>query len=461
MDKVRARKMAADLRGKAVSGWVVGDYLGNGYSAVVLSADRAGQKGALKIIDPEMVERWGPDHQRVRILREKQLVEHRHPNLVEIFDGGECASTGHLFITMELLAPNTLTKRLRRVPRERIGSLIGQLAEAARFLDGLSIAHRDIKPDNTVLTDNYESIKLLDLGVIRPHVVADDASAGTGDRFVGTARYSPPEYLYSEVEDSSEGWRAVTFYQLGATLHDMLMRRRMFADVGEPPAKLYDAIKHTVPPIDAPDVDPWLVDLAKRCLHKDWKVRIQLVDWEDFERPRYTDEGAESIKERLKQRQSLIPPKDGLSAIRAESKPSRQALLRLGDTVTPWVREACHDSGIFPPTEVRCDITNVGCLVLVCADPSPSHELAAALEVRFDATPLDPLISQVRITGAAALGIQTAGSEAVELFVGELGDAKCRERVEAYLYASLEAALGAGVPQTGGVSLRPAVGRNK
>jgi hypothetical protein len=38
MDKVRARRIAAELQGTSVGGWTIGDYLGNGASAVVLTA---------------------------------------------------------------------------------------------------------------------------------------------------------------------------------------------------------------------------------------------------------------------------------------------------------------------------------------------------------------------------------------------------------------------------------------
>jgi hypothetical protein len=47
MDKVRAKRMAAELKGELVGGWLVGDYLGNGASAVVLSAQREDQWAAL------------------------------------------------------------------------------------------------------------------------------------------------------------------------------------------------------------------------------------------------------------------------------------------------------------------------------------------------------------------------------------------------------------------------------
>ena len=101
MDIVRAKRIAAELRGRFVGGWQVGDYAGNGASAVVLKAERGGQLAALKLIDPEMVERFGLDQQRARVERERELVGHAEPHLVKIFDGEYCGETGYLFVAME------------------------------------------------------------------------------------------------------------------------------------------------------------------------------------------------------------------------------------------------------------------------------------------------------------------------------------------------------------------------
>jgi serine/threonine protein kinase len=143
-------------------------------------------------------------------------------------DGGKCEETDYLFVAMELLDPRTLGRVCKQLAAGQVAPLIAQLAGAARFLEERGIAHRDIKPDNTVVTADYTCVKLLDLGVIHPPADPTEKRAGTGDRFLGTARYSPPEFLYREEEDTVEGWRAITFYQLGATLYDLLMRRQIF-----------------------------------------------------------------------------------------------------------------------------------------------------------------------------------------------------------------------------------------
>ena len=271
----------------------------------MLSAGRGDKRAALKVIDPEMIERYGADRQLARIVREKRLEGHTHPHLVQIFDGGQCAETGHLYVAMELLEPTTLKDVRDRLPPSRIAELIGQLASAAEFLEQNGLVHRDIKPEKPrTCPSDYSNVKLLDLGVIHPPRDAGDPSAGTGNHFVGTARYSPPEFLHREEADSPEGWRAITFYQLGATLFDLITRAPIFEQFREPPARLYEAIRDHVPVIvpASDEIAPWLINLARRCLTKDWKIRAEIVTWKQFEGPPALAESPVEIRKRISAR---------------------------------------------------------------------------------------------------------------------------------------------------------------
>jgi len=73
----------------------------------------------------------------------------------------------------------------------------------------------------------------------------------------------------------------VTFYQLGAVLHDLIMRRPLF-HAEKPYAKLVNAVQHVVPRILADNVQTELVLLARKCLIKDWRKRLECVSWTDF-----------------------------------------------------------------------------------------------------------------------------------------------------------------------------------
>ena len=115
--------------------------------------------------------------------------------------------------------------------------LIAQVASAAQFLEDNGLAHRDIKPENIGVSDDFSHATLLDLGVLRPVGLSNITDEGEQKAFVATLRYSPPELLYREEEDNVEGWRVITFYQLGAVLHDMIMRYPIFREYGDPYAR--------------------------------------------------------------------------------------------------------------------------------------------------------------------------------------------------------------------------------
>lgn len=442
MDKVRAKRIAAELKGKSVGGWTVGEYIDNGASAVVVSAEHNSQIAALKLIDPELVERYGAEQQLERIHRERELAGHVEPHLIQIFDGGRCGNTDYLFIAMELLVQPKLTAVVANFPRERIGPIIQQIAQAASFLESRGLAHRDIKPENISITRDCENAILLDLGVLRPVTRQNAKDAGSGDEFLGTTRYSPPEYVMREEDDSTEGWRAVTFYQLGAVLHDLIMRRQMFDGIGSPPARLIEAVRNLRPTIDAPDVPPHLITLARSCLQKDWNLRLQLVRWEHFENRQ--PPGTGGAKERIRQRLALA---DSASTPVTIPTPSRRRLLEdIGGSVASAVREICLQSGTFPPIEVR----NMGGdheehYVIVRTGPSDHYLLKATLVIRFGCRLLDSEGLFVSLRAAAALGsIQDKGDVPAsvwrEVYSGDSSAATLRERLDDILHLALDAA---------------------
>ena len=262
MDYHKAKQMAEELKGKIIGGWRVVRYKGSGKSATVFEATRGRKKGALKVFDPELVSKFGVKKQMERIFREVDLIGKHHPNLIDIYDGGQCPETGHIYIVMKLLQAPNLAESLALVPRQKIWSFVAGVASAAQFLETLEIAHRDIKPENIAVTETFKPI-LLDLGVIRPIGLSRAPDYEHAKYFLGTLQYSSPEYLFRKEEDTVEGWRALTFYQIGAVLHDLIMRKPLFEEYKEPFSQLVMAVKETLPTIEASDVDSDLCSLAK------------------------------------------------------------------------------------------------------------------------------------------------------------------------------------------------------
>jgi serine/threonine protein kinase len=284
MDKHSAIKMATKLKGQILGGWTVGGYFKHGKSAVICLASKGEQRAALKVFDPEIVDHYGRDTQRKRIKREKTLIGKSHPNLVSVYDGGEQGK--FLFVVMEYFDGKNLAEALLDIPASEVRSLISQIASAAKFLEEVSFAHRDIKPENIGISPDMRSAKLLDFGVLRPLDFSNITDKGDQLYFIGTLQYSPPELLFREEENSVEAWRAITFYQLGAVLHDLLMQKPLFKEFKNPYARLVRAVEREIPLVDNTKADPDLRLLAQNCLAKDPNHRRNTVKWEDFNRPK-------------------------------------------------------------------------------------------------------------------------------------------------------------------------------
>ena len=279
MDKAQAKLFAENLTGKTIGGWTVGEPLGHGKSAVVMRATKGAEVGALKAFHPELVERYGEATQLERINRERSLIGLEHSNLVKILDGGKCAGTGTLFVVMEIVAYPNLQEVLPQIPVGNVRSIIQQLAAAAYFLEQHGIVHRDIKPENVAISTDFSHVKLLDLGVLLPIGISGltDVDHRT---FIGTLQYSSPEFLERKEKQTMEGWRAVTFYQLGAVLHDLLMRYPIFAKELDPFSVLVRAVFETKPEVYGDDVK--LVRICNHALIKNPSTRLQLLTWSDF-----------------------------------------------------------------------------------------------------------------------------------------------------------------------------------
>ncbi|QYG02510.1 protein kinase [Massilia sp. NP310] len=275
--------------------------LGSGGSAAVFKWRRGDAVLALKVYDPTFFDEEDGPAERQRIELQAALIGHECPQLVGIesveFAFGTC------FMCMQFVPGKELSKCLAEVPRDKIWSLIGQLSDALIFLDKRNLVHRDIKPHNIMVSEDFSTLTLIDLGVVRETNTAGDyAGTDHGRRrpFIATAQYSSPEYLFRLVEPSPDFWRGLTFYQVGGVLHDLIMRRALFQDEVSSANRyiVAMAVLRKTPALNPDDiVETSLRALAARCLTKDLSQRLKLVTWADF-RPNSTS-AADRLQQRL------------------------------------------------------------------------------------------------------------------------------------------------------------------
>jgi serine/threonine protein kinase len=173
----------------------LGDRLGHGGMATVyLARDlKLDREVAIKLLADNFT---GDDEVRKRFSREARLAARLdHPNVVQVFDVGEDGDRP--FIVMEHVRGGTLEDRLNRrrrsVDRDEGLRLLGQLCEGLGHAHARKLVHRDIKPQNLLLRESDECLKITDFGIAR---AAEETTRLTRPgKVLGTDRYMAPEQL--------------------------------------------------------------------------------------------------------------------------------------------------------------------------------------------------------------------------------------------------------------------------
>ena len=177
---------------------------------------------------PEFVERFEREARSVASLN--------HPHIVRVFDSGKDAD-GSPYIAMEFASGGTLKDRIRAggpLPPREAARLALQVADALGAAHAAGIVHRDVKPENVLLTEGGD-VKVADFGIAR----ATEATAMTQTSMIlGTAPYLSPEQATGE----SVG-PASDLYSLGVVLYESALRHRR----DEPHRHSHEAPERTGP----------------------------------------------------------------------------------------------------------------------------------------------------------------------------------------------------------------------
>lgn len=294
-------KSIADDIVAANQGWAMIRYIDTGASGAVFEIDHPEHgRTALKVYDPKFFEGEDALIEVQRVELQEDLKDHGNKYLIEIFEAGAFKPAATYFLLMALCPWETLEKSVAHLPDAQVQELLRQLVVAVSFLDSRQLVHRDIKPANIAIAPDFSELKLLDLGVLRK--VGPKEGAGTDinekKRFVATAQYSPPEYVAREEASGEEGFEALNIYQIGAVLHDMIMKRPLFAEEAETLNRfiLYRAITSKRPLIFNPNLPARLISLCRAALEKDARKRLAGVKLSDLAQP---IDSAEAVRRRL------------------------------------------------------------------------------------------------------------------------------------------------------------------
>lgn len=163
---------------------------------------------------------------QARFLREaKVAVRLRHPNLAQIYDF-TVDDQGYAFLVMEYIDGLNLQDMVRVLRTPSIGLVVEiarQTASALGYLHRKGIVHRDVSPDNLLVTrddDRSLHVKLIDLGIAKTRAGAGDENLTSAGTFVGKVRYSSPEHF--RTQDGAEVDQRSDLYSFGVVLYEGL-----------------------------------------------------------------------------------------------------------------------------------------------------------------------------------------------------------------------------------------------
>lgn len=257
-----ARDMLA-IVGEALRGrYTLDREIGHGGTArVFLARDPAGTAVALKVLHPELLVDVAAD----RFLREVKIAgELDHPQIARLLDSGEAGWV--VYYTMEYIEGPTLRGYLDVHGRLSVAETIRiarDLLGALEHAHSRGIAHRDVKPDNVIVSSR--GAVLLDLGIARAIGTAGNDRVTSAGMAVGTGGYMSPEQIrgITELDPRSD------LYSLACVLTECLTGAPPYTAPNPMGVPLLH-LREPVPDLGArrPDAPPALTGAIMRGLAK-------------------------------------------------------------------------------------------------------------------------------------------------------------------------------------------------
>jgi len=223
---------------------------------------------ALKVLPQRLADTPGL---RQRLEREAKVISSlNHPQICTLYDIGRQGEIDYL--VMEFLEGDTLRRAIEAgpLPSSKATEIAIQVAAGLAAAHAAGLVHRDLKPDNIMITRSGQ-VKILDFGLAKQgrttpgSTTTDLTDEGT---VLGTAGYMSPEQVRAEVVDQRSD-----LFSFGVVLYEMLCGRRAFSGISS--VEVMNAILNDEPAELPALVPSALARIVLRCLEKERERRFQ------------------------------------------------------------------------------------------------------------------------------------------------------------------------------------------
>ena len=247
------------------------DRIAEGGMGVIYRArdTRLDREVALKFLSPSL---RASEQELERFLQEARAISRlNHPNIAPIFAVEE--DRGERFLAFEYLAGGSLADYIAaapgQIPIDRLLTWANRLARALAHAHRHGIVHRDVKPQNVLLTTD-QVVKLTDFGLAEFSEKQHGREGQTG----GTAAYMSPEQAQEMETDHRSD-----MYSFGVLLYELASGAVPFADPRFE-VVLYDVINTEPPSLreKRPDLPHGFVAIVEKLLHKDPSARYEHME---------------------------------------------------------------------------------------------------------------------------------------------------------------------------------------
>jgi tRNA A-37 threonylcarbamoyl transferase component Bud32/tetratricopeptide (TPR) repeat protein len=259
--------------GKEIGGCEILEKLGEGGMGAVYKARHItlNKVVAVKVMSSALM---GEVH-RKRFLREaRAAAQLEHQNIVQVHDTG--VAEGYNYIVMQFIDGQSIQKKINsngKFDQKQALGVIRDAADALGFAHKRHMIHRDIKPDNIMLTkDNI--VKVADFGLVKSTDIEKDLTGMSQSMLMGTPHYMSPEQFEGKIIDNR-----TDIYSLGVTLYYMLTGQRPYD--GTTPYQIMQGHlqQEFVDPSNlSEDIYPAVSQLVRKMMARDRERRYQTCE---------------------------------------------------------------------------------------------------------------------------------------------------------------------------------------